>query len=125
VGEERPRDDTHRYVWLWYGSNIRLIAIPHGPDGTWSFDHGWCFPRDPQLVARAVADWDSDTQDEPMGWHKRPTHPVRRAPRRHENPDYNRARCEHGHYFLDSGCRVINCRDVREHEDRAHAKGTA
>ncbi|MEU1853958.1 hypothetical protein ABZ499_33045 [Streptomyces sp. NPDC019990] len=126
-GEELARDDTHRYVWLWYGSNIRLIAVPHGPDGDWSLDHAWCFARDPQLVARAVADWDPDTQDEPTGWHKRPTWPVRHAPRRHENPDYNRARCVHGCY-LDEGCRTVNCPEVLDHQNRAHTvtpEGTA
>ncbi|MDX3345962.1 hypothetical protein PV387_43250 [Streptomyces sp. ME02-6987-2C] len=126
-GEELARDDTHRYVWIWQGSNIRLLAIPDTPDGDWSYNHGWCYPRDPELVAQAVADWDPDTQDEPMGWHKRPTWPVRQAPRRNDNPQYNRARCEHGSYFLNDGCRVLNCRDIREHEDRARStvRGTA
>lgn len=68
-----------------------------------------------------------DTQDEPLGWHKRATWPVRQASRRNDNPQYNRARCEHGSYFLDDGCRVLNCRDIREHQDRARstARGTA
>ncbi|MYR58326.1 hypothetical protein GTY54_19505 [Streptomyces sp. SID625] len=123
-GYELARDDTHRYVWIWMGSNIRLIALSLSDDA-FGYDHGWCYLRDPELVAQAVAAWDPATQDEPAGWHKRPTWPTRRAPRRDENPDYNRARCEHGEYFLDSGCRVLNCRDVREHEERAHAKGTA
>ncbi|MFI2434721.1 hypothetical protein [Streptomyces sp. NPDC018693] len=122
-GFELARDHEFRYVWIWLGSNIRLIALwIDGPN--WGYAHGWCYPRDAELVARAVAGWDSDIQDEPAGWHKRPTGDPRRAPRRDEDPHYNRARCEHGSYFLDDGCRVINCRDVREHEDRVHAKGT-
>ncbi|KQW13574.1 hypothetical protein [Streptomyces sp. Root369] len=117
-GYELARDDTFRYVWIWQGSNIRLIALwIDGPD--YAYEHGWCYPRDLELVARAVAEWDPDTQDEPMGWHKRPTHPVRQAPRRDENPEYNRPRCEHGSYYQDNGCRVLNCRDVNAYQDRA------
>ncbi|MGW2951582.1 hypothetical protein [Streptomyces eurythermus] len=107
-GFELARDDRHRYVWLWYGFNIRLIAIPGGPDGLTAWDYGWCYPRDPELVARAVADWDPDVQDEPMGWHKRPSSPPRRAPRRDEDPAYNRPRCVHGSYLHES-CRTVNC----------------
>lgn len=49
-----------------------------------------------------------DTQDEPAGWHKRPTWPVRQAPRRDEEPDHNRPRCVHGCYLHD-GCRTASC----------------
>lgn len=112
-GTELAADDTHRYLWIWQGFNIRLIAVPKGEDGEWGYDHGWCYPRDPELVARAVADWNPDTQDEPTGWHKRPTHPVRRAPRREEEPEHNRPRCVHGCYLAD-GCRTVNCPDELE-----------
>ncbi|GAA2946377.1 MULTISPECIES: hypothetical protein [Streptomyces] len=110
-GYELAADDAHRYVWIWQGFNIRLLAIPKGNDGNWSYDHGWCYPRDPQQVTAAVAAWDPDTQDEPTGWHKRPTHPVRWAPLRHEDPECNRARCVHGPYLAE-GCRTINCPDA-------------
>lgn len=105
-GYELAADDSRRYLWLWHGYNIRLIAVPL--DDTLGYDHGWCYPRDPALVAAAVAAWDPDTQDEPTGWHKRPTMPVRRAPRHDEQPDYNRPRCVHGCYLHD-GCRTIGC----------------
>jgi hypothetical protein len=117
-GLELACDDEFRYVWIWQGYNIRLIALwIDGPD--WCYPHAWCYPRDPELVAKAVADWDSATQDEPMGWQKRPTGDARQAPRRDENPHYNRARCVHSCY-LDEGCRVVNCREVLKHQGRAH-----
>ena len=121
-GYELARDDHHAFVWIWQGFNIRLIAVPFGPDGDWGYDFAWCFPRDPQLVERAVADWDADTQDEPAGWHKRPTHEIRRAPRRDDDPAYNRERCQHGCY-LDEGCRTVNCPDLAR--ARSAPEGTA
>ncbi|MFF8412866.1 hypothetical protein [Streptomyces omiyaensis] len=111
-------DATHRYLWLWYGYNIRVIAVPKTSDGAWSYDHAWCYPRDPDLVEEALTTWDPDIQDEPTGWHKRPTTPTRRAPNRDQDPAYNRPRCEHGCYIAD-GCRTLNCRDVL-----AHLEGT-
>ncbi|MGY3199793.1 hypothetical protein [Streptomyces sp. TE5632] len=117
-GFELARDDEFRYVWIWQGFNIRLIAVPHGPDSDWRYEHGWCYPRDPELVAKAVADWDPATQDEPAGWHKRPTGPARQAPNRDANPTYNRARCVHGCY-LGEGCRTVNCREALDHRDHA------
>lgn len=119
-GTELAADDTHRYVWIWQGFNIRLITVPRGEDGNWGYDHAWCFPRDPALVAQAVADWNPDTQDEPTGWHKRPTRPVRRAPRREEEPEHNRPRCVHGCY-LDEGCRTVNCPEILDHLGRQTA----
>lgn len=110
--EELAADDTHRYLWLWQGFNIRLIAVPH--DDNLGYDHGWCYPRDPAIVQAAVAAWNPDTQDEPAGWHKRPTYPVRRAPRRDEEPAYNRSRCVHGCY-LHEGCRTIGCPEAVDH----------
>lgn len=107
-GEELAADDTYRYVWIWQGFNIRLLAIPHGEAGQWGYDHAWCYPRDPGIVREAVAEWDPDIEDEPSGWHKRPTVPAREAPRRNEAPAYNRPRCVHGCYIHD-GCRTINC----------------
>ncbi|WP_228976708.1 hypothetical protein [Streptomyces sp. DH12] len=114
-GYELAADATHRFIWIWHGFNIRLLAVPVQGDGS-GYDHGWCYPRDPDAVADAVAAWDADTQDEPMGWHKRPTRPPRRAPRRDEQPEYNAPRCAHGPYLAD-GCRTINC-----HEALAYAR---
>lgn len=121
-GDELAADDTHRYVWLWQGYNIRLVAISKGEDGASAYDHGWCYPRDVEAVTQAMADWDPYTQDEPAGWHKRPTYPARRAPRREEDPHYNRDRCLHGCY-LDDGCRTVNCPDVLAYQDAARAQG--
>lgn len=111
-GEELAADDMHRYLWLWQGFNIRLIAVPHDDD--LGYDHGWCYPRDPAAVRAAVATWNPDTQDEPTGWHKRPTCPVRQAPDRDEEPAYNRPRCVHGCY-LHEGCRTIGCPEAIDH----------
>lgn len=110
-GYELAADATHRYLWLWHGYNIRLIAVPLDESDSLGYDHGWCFPRDPDAVRAAVAAWNPDTQDEPAGWHKRPTWPPRRAPRRDEEPEANQPRCVHGCY-VHQGCRTVNCPDV-------------
>lgn len=115
-GFELAADGSHRFVWLWQGFNIRLIAVPCGEAGTWGYDDAWCFPRDPALVAAAVAAWDPETQDEPTGWHKRPTMPVRRAPRRDEAAEFNRPRCVHGCY-LHEGCRTVACPEADGYRD--------
>ena len=115
-GEELARDDTHRYVWIWQGFNIRLLAISLGPDGEWGYDWAWCYPRDPAIVREAVDEWHPDIEDEPSGWHKRPTYnKVRRAPLRDQASAYNRPRCVHGCYVHD-GCRTINCPDQETKE---------
>ncbi|MEU6595065.1 hypothetical protein ABZ923_38710 [Streptomyces sp. NPDC046881] len=126
-GYELARDDAHSFVWIYMGYNIRLIAVPHGPDGAFGYDYAWCYPKDPELVRRAVAQWNGDTQDEPTGWHKRPTREIRRAPHREEAADYNRPRCVHGCY-LHEGCRTVNCPDVLDYQNRARdtePEGTA
>lgn len=117
-GWELAADDTCRYLWLWHGYNIRLLALPS--DGGFGYDHGWCYPLDPKVVTAAVAAWDPDTQDEPVGWHKRPTPSARRAPHRDREPDYNRPRCQHGCY-LHEGCRTIGCPDVADFRERNSA----
>lgn len=109
-GYELARDDTHAYVWVYMGFNIRLLAISLGPDGAWGYDYAWCYPRDRQAVTAAVAAWDADTQDEPSGWHKRVGGALRHAPRRDEAPDYNQPRCEHGRYAADA-CTYGDCAD--------------
>jgi hypothetical protein len=104
-------DTEHRFLWIWQGFNIRMIAVPHGdPTG---YDYAWCYPRDPQAVEAAAAQWNPQTQDEPPGWHKRPTRPARRAPLRDQEPEYNRPRCEHGCYIAE-GCRTIGCPDAQD-----------
>lgn len=111
-GTELAADATHRYLWLWQGYNTRLIALPLGEAGGWGYSFGWCYPRDPDLIVKAVRAWDPETEDEPMGWHKRACG-LRRAPRREEKPEYNLPRCVHGDY-VETGCRTFNCPGVRE-----------
>ncbi|MFC8463381.1 hypothetical protein [Streptomyces sp. NPDC057250] len=121
-GYELAADATHRYLWIHQGFNLRLIAVPHGE--TRGYDHAWCYPRDPALIEAAVAAWDSDTQDEPDGWHKRPTVPPRRAPDRDRAPALNAARCHHGSP-LAAPCRTVVCHDparTRHPQDTAHAQ---
>ncbi|MFC7791329.1 hypothetical protein [Streptomyces cinereoruber] len=72
------------------------------------------FLRDPDDRRYVLSEVNSDTQDEPHQWHKRPTTPARRAPRRAEQPHYNRPRCRHGHYIAE-GCRTYNCPDGAPH----------
>ena len=103
-------DAEHRFLWLWQGFNIRLIAVPQGM-GDPGYEHAWCFPRDPEAVETAAADWNPETQDEPTGWHKRATHPPRLAPHRDQEPGYNRPRCLLGCSLAD-GCRTINCPEL-------------
>jgi hypothetical protein len=94
------QDATHRWILLELGYNVRLVTVPHGDTTGW--DYGWCYPRDAAAVRKALEGYDPDTQDEPMGWHKRPG-PARQAPQRHLEPGYNRPRCRHGGYVGD-GC---------------------
>lgn len=98
----------YRWLLLSHGFNLRLVAVPVGPQGRTGYEWGWCFVRDVDAARRAVAAWDPDTQDEPTGWHKRPVHPVRRAPHRDRDPGYNRPRCDHGVYD-DQECSSIGC----------------
>jgi hypothetical protein len=108
-GEEIARDATHRYLWLWQGFNIRLIAVSVDPDQGWSgWDYAWCYPRTPALVKAAVAAWDPDTQHEPAGWHKRPSMDFIRVAPAPADTEHNRPRCEHGSW-MDDGCRTYGC----------------
>lgn len=116
-GYELAADGTHRFLWIYSGFNIRLIAVPKDDPESMGYDHGWCYPRDPELITAAVAAWDPDTQDEPDGWHKRPTNPPRRAPRPGEDGVENRRRCHHGSY-LDEPCRTVVCHDRARGGDR-------
>ncbi|MFD8774543.1 hypothetical protein [Streptomyces sp. NPDC059916] len=109
-GYEVKRDETYRVLWIWHGFNIRVICLPH-EDGAWGYDFAWCYARDPKQVEAAIEAWDMATQDEPDGWHKRPTPDVRQAPRRDELPEHNRLRCRHGSY-VHAGCRTLNCPDT-------------
>lgn len=126
-GELFAQDDTHAYAWLWYGWNIRLIAVPlrEGLDGG-GYDFGWCYPRDPEKVKASVRDWDPDTQDEPVGWHKRATPIPRRAPRRDPENPMNAWRCMHGAYSaVEDACHTTVCHDTIAYREARDAQSTA
>lgn len=110
---EVTSDASHRFLWMWHGFNIRVIGVPKAEDQAMGYDWAWCYPKDPELVVEFLRDWAPQVQDEPLGWHKRPTGIVRRAPDRHWDRQYNRSRCVHGCY-IHEGCRTINCPGVKE-----------
>lgn len=110
---EVARQSGYRYLWCWYGYNIRLLAMRTSP-GASASDYGymwaWCYERDngPEAVLEALAAWNPDTQDEPPGYKKRATS-YRRAPHRDPDDPLNRDRCEHGGYMADDDCRTAVC----------------
>ena len=110
---EVTSDETHRFLWMWHGYNIRVIGVPKDEEQAVGYDWAWCYPREPMFVVNMLDVWDLKTQDEPQGWHKRPTVFVRQAPQRHRDMHYNRPRCLHGSY-IDEGCRTVNCPGIRE-----------
>jgi hypothetical protein len=110
---EVTSDATHRFLWMWHGYNIRVIGVPKDEEQAMGYDWAWCYPKDPELVVEALRWWIPELQDEPPGWHKRPTSYVRQAPERVRDPYYNRPRCIHGRY-IEEGCRTIDCPGIRE-----------
>ncbi|MFF8406930.1 hypothetical protein ACF06P_35545 [Streptomyces sp. NPDC015684] len=128
---ERPEPDP-----LWQGpvvaheSRCRWIAIPmlfnHRlvcvPDGEryGAAEYGWCYRSLAALIASAAV-FEPDTQDEPLGWHKRAGGGLRRAPNRCQDPEHNRPRCVHGSY-IDAGlCEHTSvCPDMGTHPPRMH-----
>jgi hypothetical protein len=101
-------DDVWFYDSMWMGFNHRLVLTPKAhPWGGW--EYGWCF-RSALVLTAAMAVWEPEFQDEPVGWHKRPMpHKVRRAPRRDERPEVNRRRCEHGAVIETLSCVHVFC----------------
>lgn len=96
-------DDQHLYDAVPMLLNWRLLVTPKATPGMWTY--GWCYDgRTP--IAAALKVWDPQTQNEPLGWKKRPaTMAIRVAPRMAEgDPHYNRPRCEHGGYPDDGPC---------------------
>jgi hypothetical protein len=112
-GEILARHDGWKYVWLWYGWNIRLMVLWDGEPcaQTWGTPYAWCYERSdgPEPVREALRAWDPDTQDEPLGYKKRAAG-ARVAPSRDPRDPYNRPRCEHGAYMdVDLDCRLTVC----------------
>lgn len=103
-GHIRLAEDEEFYYECWpQGFNDRLVVVEKN-DPYRGYEFGWCFEkRDGLMVKAALLIWDPETQDEPQLWHKRPGMNVRRAPRRDEDPQYNRPRCIHGSY-MDEPC---------------------
>lgn len=111
-GETMAVEDDVHWICLPMIFNQRLIGVLD--DGnTFGATWGWCYGSR-EAVREAVQGWDPQTQDEPMGWHKRASGPVRMAPRREEDVEYNRARCAHGSYLHSGTCeRTVVCDDFR------------
>ncbi|SMF86379.1 hypothetical protein [Streptomyces sp. Amel2xC10] len=96
--------------------NHRLMCVPDG--GLGDAAYGWCYPSLPALVASAAA-FDPDTQDEPVGWHKRPGANTRRAPHRDQDPEHNQPRCVHGSYLHTLKCQhAAVCPEILNHRTR-------
>ncbi|MFD4858344.1 MULTISPECIES: hypothetical protein [Streptomyces] len=100
-------DEDYSYeMWPQLFNDRLVLRVKRAP---WSWEYGWCFEKRGGLaVAAAFAIWDTETQDEPVGWHKRPGL-IRQAPRRDENPEYNRPRCVHGSYMHEACARDPYC----------------
>lgn len=98
-----------RWIITQMTFNWRLIGVPVEYAES-NPEYGWCFASPAALMLAANA-WDPETQDEPLGWHKRAGIP-RRAPRRDELKEYNQPRCVHGSYLHET-CAVdpYHCRE--------------
>ncbi|MEW2250414.1 hypothetical protein AB0907_24105 [Streptomyces sp. NPDC006975] len=93
------REAGCRWIAVRMLFNHRLICVPD--DGDSNAAYGWCYRSLAALITSAAV-FEPDTQDEPLGWHKRAGGDIRRAPHRDQDPDHNRARCVHGSYY-DAG----------------------
>jgi hypothetical protein len=98
--------------------NHRLVCVPD--DGLGCAAYGWCY-RSLAALITAAAVFEPDTQDEPLGWHKRAGADIRRAPNRDQDPDHNRPRCVHGSYLGADFCEHADvCPEILH-----HCEGTA
>lgn len=96
--------------------NHRLVCVPDDGPVPGLAAYGWCYSSMAALVASAAV-FDPDTQDEPLGWHKRAGTDVRRAPNRDQDPEHNRDRCVHGSYLDTRRCeRSEFCEEFRDRE---------
>jgi hypothetical protein len=101
-GYTLAEDDTYLYELLPMSFNCRLVITPK--DSPLTYEYGWCYSSAVGVRA-AVQVWDPETQNEPLGWHKRALLP-RVAPRAEEDPHHNRPRCAHGRYPADGPCGI-------------------
>lgn len=101
-----------RWIMVRMAFNWRLIGVPEEREES-NPEYGWCFPGLTELKLACFA-WDPETQDEPLGWHKRAGSP-RRARHRHQDLAYNRPRCVHGSYLTQASCAVDEfCGEFKE-----------
>lgn len=110
-------DDEYWYDMLPMMFNHRLVLCPK--NNPLVYEWAWCF-NGPLELGAAVHVWDPDTQNEPVGWKKRPSELRSRvAPRAEEDSQYNRFRCIHGSYPEDGPCVVAEyCHlDMKRLED--------
>ena len=108
-GDLLGESDGVRWLCLPMIFNHRLIGVVNDYDAfgaTW----GWCFASREQALESFRA-WDPETEDEPLGWHKRVTGPVRQAPELLLNPEHNLSRCRHGSYLDTEKCAVADVCD--------------
>jgi hypothetical protein len=104
-------DDAYFYDAIKMMFNWRLVMTPKSDLRIW--DYGWCY-ESPTTLTLALRAWDPRTQNEPLGFKKRPTPQARRAPHGDQDPHYNRPRCAHGQYIDDGPCpAVLVCADPR------------
>lgn len=102
---------THRWMLRRMVVNVRLVCMPLLPVGSGDL-YGWCYHNETTAL-RACLLFDPDVHDEPVGWHKR-SNGLRRAPRREEQPEYNRPRCQHGTYIHEGYCTAdLYCSEAR------------
>lgn len=100
--------------------NHRLVCVPDGePYGCAAY--GWCY-RSMAALTVSAALFEPDTQDEPLGWHKRAGDDKRRAPNRDQDPEHNRPRCVHGSYLGADFCEHADvCPEILAHATRSPA----
>lgn len=96
--------------FLWMSAPMAFGAFHllgvNGPDHVMAFSpvHGWAYRSEAPLLA-ALASWNPETENEPVGWHKRQGDP-RLAPHGDRRPEYNFPRCIHGSYVVRGMCDV-------------------
>lgn len=97
--------------------NHRLVGVLDG-ETYGGAAYGWCYRNLAALITSAAV-FNPDTQDEPIGWHKRAGAAVRRAPNRDQDPDHNRPRCVHGSYLDARRCEHADvCPEILGHHER-------
>lgn len=109
------RETDCRWIAVRMLSNHRLVCV-YDDDLSGCGAYGWCYRNMAALVASAAV-FEPETQDEPIGWHKRAGADIRHAPRRDQDPEHNRDRCAHGSYLHTAACNITQfCEEFRDGE---------